>query len=87
MDARRHVTTINDRQQRMNKISVTRHTGALRDAFVARFNLDGVFVIAHCEGERVEKTIVGFRHPFADPIMWQMAIVTHRDVMVAAFLP
>jgi hypothetical protein len=87
MDARLHVTTIDDRQQRMNKICVTRHTGALRDAFVARFNLDWVFVIAKCEGERVKKTVIGFRHPFADRIMRQMTIVTHRDVMVAAFLP
>ena len=82
-----HVTASLFGKHVVHKILVARDAGALRDPFVAGFDLDRILVATEREGERMEESVVGFGDPFADRVMRQMAVVADRHVVVAAFLP
>lgn len=71
----------------MNEVFVTVHAGTLRHPFVSRFDLNRIAVTTQRERQRMEKAVVSFRHPFADRVMGQMAVVADRDMMVAGVLP
>ena len=75
------------RQQRMCIVFVAIDAGILRNNFVARFDLDRVVVVLQREGNGVKKAIVRLREPFSNKIVWQVAIVAHRHMTMAAFLP
>ena len=71
----------------MNKVLVAIDAGALCYALVARLDLNWIAVATERECQRMKKSVISFGHPFADRMMWQMAIVADRDMMVAGVLP
>lgn len=71
----------------MHSVLVTTDAGRLSHAFVPRLDLNRIMIILHGKSERMKETVVGFRHPFPDVVVRQMAIVTDRDMMVATCLP
>lgn len=87
VDAGLHVAASCFRQHRVDEIFVARNASALRDSFVAWFDLDGILEIAECEGERVEESVIGLGHPFADRVVRQVTVVADGDVVMTAFLP
>lgn len=74
-------------QQRMDKVLVARNASALRYPSIPRLDLDRVLEVAGCERQRMEESVVGLGDPFANEIVWQVAVVANGDVVMAALLP
>ena len=58
-----------DRQHGMHKILMTTDTGTLSHTAIAWFDFDGFVKVLQGECQRVKKSIVGLRHPFADEVV------------------
>ncbi len=71
----------------VSEILMATPTGLLGDAKISLLDLQGLGEIIQCESEGMEKTIVRFRDPFAQGMVWQMAVITDSHMMVARHLP
>lgn len=71
----------------MHRVFMTINACALRDASVSRFDFDRLVIILKREGQRMEKTIVGFGYPLPHKIMWKVTVVANRHMVMAAILP
>lgn len=87
MDAVEHVAAGFGGHERMDKFTVTRNASALRDPAIARLDLNRFVKVFQRECQRVKKTVVRLRHPFANRIMRQMTVVANRDMGVAGIEP
>jgi len=95
MDAREHVALVRiarscpglNRQQGMHKVFVTVDACVLRYLLVSRLDLDRVMIVLQCERQGMKEPVVCFRGPFPDKVMWQVAVIARRDMVMAALLP
>lgn len=87
MDAGHCFLLVGYRQCRMHELAVTGNASTLSDAPIAFFDLNWIFESTGRERQRVKETIVGFRYPFADVVMWQVAIIADRHMVMAGVLP
>ncbi len=71
----------------MHKFLVAIDASALSHLSISGLDSNGVYVSAQCEGQRVEKAVVGLRDPFSDRVMRQMAVIANRDRVMATVLP
>ncbi|QDT66417.1 hypothetical protein V22_36840 [Calycomorphotria hydatis] len=78
---------INNWQQRMHEVAMAIDTSLLSDTSIAFFNHNRITVIIERERQRMKETVIGLGDPLADEIVWQMAVVTDRNVMMGALLP
>lgn len=63
------------------------NAGRLRHPFITGLDFDRVMIILQRERQRMKKTVVGFRHPFANVVMRQMTVIANGHMMVTALLP
>jgi len=66
---------------------VAMQTSGLRDAAIARLDLDGVVKVLEGEGQRMVKAVVAFDNPFFNWVMRQVAVVAAGDAVMAGMLP
>lgn len=87
MDAVLHVTLRGRGQQRMHKITMAVHAGALSDSAVAWFDFDRIGIATQGECQGVEESIVTFDDPLADFVVRQVAIIANGNMVVRTLLP
>lgn len=87
MHARLQVTSGDNRMHVFDKAFMAMQTSLLHDSQIAIFDTQVVWVIAGGERDGVKQAIVGFGDPFADEIVWHVAVIANRDRVVAAVLP
>ena len=61
--------------------------GRLSDSSVAGLDPNWIVIVLQSERQRMKKAVVGFRHPFSNVVMWQVAIVADGNMMMTAVLP
>jgi hypothetical protein len=72
----------------MYKIFVAIEASILSDSPIAWFDLDRLVKIASGKCQRMQRSVVRFGEPFSHKrVVWQMAIVASRDLVMAGFLP
>jgi hypothetical protein len=76
-----------DWQQRVDKVFMARHAGALGHPLVSGLDLNRILEATERECQRVEESVVCFCDPFSHEVMRQVAIVANGHVMVARMLP
>jgi hypothetical protein len=83
VNALQHFSARFFRQHLVNYRTMTIHAGVLGDTAVPWLDLNRFVKILQREGERMKESIVCFRNPLHDRMMWEMAIVAHRNVAMA----
>lgn len=87
MYARLHLGVVSYGEHGMHYVLMAVQARSLRHARIARFDLNRIVVVLQSEGQRMEKTIVGFSNPLTNKIVGQVTIVAHRHRVMAARLP
>lgn len=82
-----HVATSGIRKQGVDEVLVTRNASALSHPAIAWFDLNRVLESPRGECQGVKETVVRFGDPFADKVMWQVAVIANRDVVMTTLLP
>lgn len=87
MDAREHIPVTRDGKHLVHDGLMTVQASVLSHAPVARLDLDRLVEIFEGKGQGVKEAIVRLGHPLSDEIVWQMAVVAPRHMVVTGILP
>ncbi|TWT29138.1 hypothetical protein KOR42_55740 [Thalassoglobus neptunius] len=71
----------------MDEILVTVNTRMLCDTSVSRFDLNWFVKVVQRKGERMEEAVVRLCDIFSNKIVWQVAVVTDREMTMTRLLP
>lgn len=87
VDTIEHIASGLRRQHVVHVIQMAMDAGVLHHATIAFFDLDGFVKMAGREGPGVQQPVVGFGKPFAQKIMWQVAVIAGCHMAMTRVLP
>jgi hypothetical protein len=87
MDAGEHFTACLRWDHFVDEVLMAMQACALGHSTIPRLDLNWLVKVFECECQRMKEAVVGLGDPLTNWMVWEVAIIAHRDMLMARILP